>query len=386
MSDFLYIDTPAALADFCDRLRGKPWLAVDTEFIRERTYFPQLCLVQVGDGETLACIDPIKLKQLDPLLALLHDPGVTKVFHAATQDLELFYHLTGKVPAPVFDTQLAAALAGFGDQIGYARLVQELLGVELEKAHTRSDWARRPLAAAEITYAIDDVRYLCVIYEKLRAELESRGRLDWLDPDFATLADPARFENPPEQAWERIGAAQKLRPNQQKALRAVAAWRETLARRQDRPRRWILADDLLLDIARRQPKAMEDLQRLRGMPEGVVQKHGADLLAAVGSAESLAAIAPSPASARLSPEQQSLLELLQALVHALGELQQISPATLTNRRELERLILGERDLPILQGWRRAAAGQSLLDLLEGRLAVQIREGRVVTSAANPAPA
>ncbi|MGH8561939.1 MAG: ribonuclease D, partial [Nevskiales bacterium] len=194
MTDSLYIDTPAALDDFCAQLRGRDWLAVDTEFIRERTYYPQLCLVQVSDGETQACIDPIRLKDLGPLLALLYDPAVTKVFHAAGQDLELFYHLTGKVPGPVFDTQLAATLAGFGDQIGYARLVQDILGVELDKAHTRCDWSRRPLAEAELAYAADDVRYLCQVYDRLCTELKKRGRLDWLAADFAAMTDPARFE------------------------------------------------------------------------------------------------------------------------------------------------------------------------------------------------
>jgi ribonuclease D len=378
MTGFTYIDTPDALADCCARLRGRDWLAVDTEFIRERTYYPQLCLVQVSDGETHACIDPLRLKDLGPLLELLYDPAVTKVFHAAGQDLELFFHLSGKVPGPVFDTQIAATLAGFGDQVGYARLVQELLGVELDKAHTRCDWSRRPLADAELLYAADDVRYLCQVYEKLRQELGHRGRLDWLTSDFAALVEPARFENPPEDAWERIGAGQKLRPAQQKILRALAAWREEQARRHDRPRRWIIGDDPLLDLARRQPKTTDELARLRGMPEGLIQKHGASLLATIAGAAQSAAPVAARDNPRLSAAQQPVLELLQALVHAVSEQQAISPAALTNRRELERLILGERQLPVLEGWRRAAIGQPLLDLLEGRVALGIENGRVRT--------
>jgi ribonuclease D len=379
MTGFTSIDTPAALSDLCARLRGRDWLAVDTEFIRERTYYPQLCLVQVSDGETHACIDPIKLKDLGPLLELLYDPAILKVFHAAGQDLELFYHLTGKVPGPVFDTQLAATLAGFGDQIGYARLVQDMLGVELDKAHTRCDWSRRPLAEAELAYAADDVRYLCQVYEKLCTELERRGRLDWLAADFLAMSDPARFENPPEDAWERIGAAQKLRPAQQKILRALAAWREQQAKQHDRPRRWILGDDQLLDLTRRQPKTADDLSRLRGMPEGLIQKHGAVLLAAIAASADSAAPATLREGPRLTTQQQPLLELLQALVHAISEQQAISPAALTNRRELERLILGERKLPVLEGWRRAAVGQPLLDLLEGRVALGIENGQVKLS-------
>lgn len=380
MSDFLYVDTPDALDALCLKFRGRDWLALDTEFIRERTYYPQLCLIQISDGETHACIDPQLLKNLAPLHAILYDPAVTKVFHAASQDLELFYHLEGRVPAPVFDTQLAASLAGFGDQIGYARLVQELLGVELDKAHTRSDWSRRPLAEAEIAYAIDDVKYLCLIYEKLRVELGRRERLDWLAADFASLTDSARFENPPEDAWERIGAAQKLRPGQQKVLRALAAWREHQARKHDRPRRWILGDDQLLDLARRQPKTPDDLSRMRGIPDGVLQKQGAELLAAIATAAASPDMPPQRDAVRLSAAQQPLLELLQALVHVLSESHQVSPAALTTRRELERLIIGERELPILQGWRRVAAGQTMLELLEGRLSVAIENGRVVTQA------
>jgi ribonuclease D len=292
----------------------------------------------------------------------------------------LFYHLTGKVPGPVFDTQLAATLAGSGDQIGYARLVQDMLGVTLDKAHTRCDWSHRPLSDAELAYAADDVRYLCQVYEKLRAELDRRGRLDWLQADFSAMTDPARFENLPEDAWERIGAAQKLRPAQLKVLRALAAWREQRARQQDQPRRWILGDDQLLDLSRRQPKTVDDLTRLRGMPDGVVQKHGGALLSAIAEAANATAPDVLREGPRLASNQQPLLELLQALVHAISEEQAISPAALTGRRELEKLILGERDLPVLQGWRREAAGQSLLDLLEGRLAIQIENGRVKTKA------
>ncbi len=383
MTGFTYIDTPEALSAYCEQLRGREWLAVDTEFIRERTYYPQLCLVQVSDGETHACIDPIKLKDLGPLLELLYSPKLTKVFHAAGQDLELFYHLTGKVPGPIFDTQMAATLAGHGDQIGYARLVKDMLGVELDKAHTRCDWSRRPLSDAELSYAADDVRYLCQVYDKLRSELDQRGRLEWLAADFAEMTQPARFENPPEDAWQRLGAAQKLRPNQLKTLRALAAWREEQAKQHDRPRRWILGDDQLLDLTRRQPKTVDDLKRLRGMPEGLIQKHGTTLLELIANAAQSEAPEPPREGPRLSAQQQPLLELLQALIHAISEQQAISPSALTNRRELERLILGERELPILQGWRLEAAGQPLLDLLESRTSLGIEDGRVCLLSPRP---
>jgi ribonuclease D len=372
-----YIDTPGQLQEFCAEMSGKPWLAVDTEFVREKTYYPQLCLVQVCDGETVACIDPIAITELSPLLSLLNDPGILKVFHAAGQDLELFYHLGKRVPAPVFDTQLAAALAGHGDQIGYANLVSAMLGVQLDKAHTRSDWARRPLSAQEIAYAADDVIYLASLYTKLEAELRQRHRLTWLEADFAELTDPRRFNASPDDAWERVGGAQRLRPAQLKTLRSLAAWREATARQLNRPRKWILADDLLLDISRRQPASIEDLKRIRGLPEGVITRQGDALLAAVAAGQGSEVPMLLEEVRRLPQELQPVVELLQAVVHVVAQSEQISVASLAGRRELEALAIGERDLDVLKGWRRTAVGEKLLAVAEGRASLAVENGRVV---------
>jgi ribonuclease D len=334
--------------------------------------------VQVSDGRRTACIDPIALKDLSPLAQLLDNTGILKVFHAASQDLEIFLQATGKVPAPVFDTQLAASLTGHGDQVGYANLVSNMLGVTLDKAHTRSDWSRRPLSPAEIEYAAADVIYLAQLFEKLHAELEQRGRLSWLRGDFAALTDPARYQVHPEDAWERVGGALRLRPNQLKVLRALAAWREETAQRSDRPRKWILADDLLLELARRQPATIDDLQRIRGLPDGVVQRSGTALLGAIATGQQGTAPAVEEEFRhRLPPEKQPVVELLQALVHAVAEAEQISAQALIGRRDLEALAMGRRDLPVLQGWRKEAIGEKLLALVEGRLTLSIKEGRVV---------
>ncbi|MDE2089680.1 MAG: ribonuclease D, partial [Gammaproteobacteria bacterium] len=296
MHDDLYIDTPQRLAALCRRLEGRPWLALDTEFLRDKSYRPRLCLLQVAVEDAIACVDPLALDDLTPLLDLLYDPSIVKVLHSAYQDLEIFYYLRGAPPRPVFDTQIAALLAGHGDQIGYASLVQALLGVKLDKAHTRTDWSRRPLHPEQLQYAADDVRYLGPLYLRLRDELEHRGRLAWLQEDFTALTDPATYANPPETAWRRIRGAERLTDAQFAVLAALAAWREQTAQRNDRPRQWILSDDCLLELARHRPASLEKLAGIRDLKPGALDKYGADLL------ELIRAARHAPAAAR--PERR----------------------------------------------------------------------------------
>lgn len=273
-----YVDTPDALHALCAEIAGSPRLMLDTEFMREKTYRAQLCLIQVCDGQVAACIDPLALDDLSPLYALLFNPNIVKVLHAARQDLEIFLDLTGKLPAPIFDTQIAAALAGHADQIGYGNLVRELLGVDLDKSHTRTDWSRRPLDRQQMRYALDDVRYLVTVFDRLNAELARRGRLDWLQPDFDALTDPALYRNDPADAWQRVKGAGKLKPKQLAVLAELAAWRERKAQDSNRPRRWILADDPLLALARIQPDNENKLASIRGLEAGHAKKSGKELL------------------------------------------------------------------------------------------------------------
>ena len=284
MNDVLYLIDQSALVEFCAELRGAPWLALDTEFIREQTYYPQLCLIQVASTDQIACIDPLALPSLDPLLEVLYDPTVTKVLHAAYQDLEIFYYLRGAVPMPIFDTQLAAAVLGYGNQMGYANLVQQILGVELEKTHTRVNWRQRPLAPEWLVYAADDVRYLRDIYRQQRAMLAARGELEGLVEHCAALADPARYQPQPQEAWRRIRDHQRLRGVQRAVLRALAAWREEQAVRDDRPRRWILHDGPLLDMARYMPADLESLAQIHGLPPATLRRHGPALLERIATA------------------------------------------------------------------------------------------------------
>lgn len=372
MTEPRYVDTPAALAELCADLRGGDWLALDTEFIREKTYYPQLCLIQIANDAHIACIDPLALADLEPLWQLLYDPAVTKVLHAAQQDLEIFTLLRGTPPTPLFDTQIAATLLGQGEQVGYANLVQALLGVELDKSQVRTDWSRRPLSPAQLTYAADDVRHLRAIYHRQHEELIERGRLVWLAEDFTTLADPERYRVDPDKAWTRLKGAGRLKPRQLAVLRALAAWREREAMRRDRPRRWIVDDNLLIDLARLQPTDEQQLNRLRGLDGERRRRHGETLLAVIAEARDTPADEwPNPERSQpLSLEQEALVDALQSLVKLCAAEHQVSPGSLAGRRELEQLVQGG-DITLLHGWRKALAGDAVQHFLAGETRLTI---------------
>ena len=358
MSDFLYLVDQPALTDFCARLRGVAWIALDTEFIREQTFYPQLCLIQIASEDQIACIDPLALPSLDPLLDLLYDPAITKVLHAAHQDLELFFHLRGAVPAPVFDTQLAALALGQGYQTSYAALVQQLLGVDLDKAHTRADWRRRPLAPAWLAYAADDVRYLRELYPRQRAGLQERGWLAALAEDFQAMCHPDRYRLQPSEAWRRVREHHRLSGMQRAVLRALAAWREEQANRHDRPRRWILGDAVLLELARRLPRDMEQLQQIRGLLATTLQRHGALLLERIAAAraeppEQWPSRPPRP---RLTPRQMAQVDEWLTLIASRAREHGIPPQICADRRDVENLVAG-LESPLRHGWRAALIGQ-----------------------------
>lgn len=356
----LYLVDQVALADFCSRSRGVSWLALDTEFIRDKTYYPQLCLVQVATSDQVACIDPLALPSLAPLLELLYDPAIIKVLHAAHQDLELFFHLCGIVPAPVFDTQLAALVLGNGEQIGYAALVRHWLGVELSKAHTRADWRRRPLPGEWLRYAADDVRYLAALYPQLRDALRAQGWLEALTEDFAALNDPGRYRLEPEQAWRRIREYPRLSHPRRAVLRSLAAWREEQARRHDRPRGWILSDAVLVELARRLPESTEQLEQIHGLPAGTVRRHGALLLERIAAAraEPLESEPARMTRPRLTPAQTAWVKEGLELITARADAHAITPLTVASRRDVEALAAG-LDSPLRHGWRAVLVGREL---------------------------
>lgn len=375
----LYVDTPEALRALIHSLRGSSWLALDTEFIREKTFRPQLCLVQVSNGDVTACVDPLAIKDLTPLLDLIYDPSITKVMHAARQDLEIFLDLRGELPHPVFDTQLAATVLGYGDQVGYGALVRQVLGVDLDKAQTRTDWLQRPLSPEQIEYAADDVRHLGPLYQHILSQLKAKGRLDWLSEDFAILVDPRTYRTPPEEAWLRIKGIGKLKGVQLAVLRALTAWREQQAMAQDKPRRWILKDEQLIELARQMPDTLARLGRMRGLEASVINRHGSQLTELIADARHLP---PQDwpvldLAERLTPSQEAVVDLLAGVVRQLGADQDVSPAAIASRRDLERVLLGEADVPVLHGWRGVLAGETLRAIIAGETVVRVEKGRLV---------
>jgi len=376
MQEYL-IDTADALQQLCEQLRGSEWLAVDTEFIRERTYYPRLCLIQVCNGEVAACVDPLKLDDIQPFLDILFDGSILKVFHAARQDLEIFWHDWQQFPLPLFDTQPAAALLGHGDQVGYANLVKQVLEVDLPKDQSRTDWSARPLQEQQLRYALDDVIYLGQLYLEMRGRLSDRERLQWLAADFAILADPATYEPDPATAWKRVKGRQHLRGRQLAILQLLAEWREIEARRRDLPRKWLLKDDVMLELCRRQPRKLEALSNVRGMEAGLVRKEGRQLLdLIVTGAERpkeewpVEKRRPKP----LTVQQEVMVDYLGAALRLIADEHQLSPQAIATQKELQQLVRGESDCALLNGWRRAVAGEPLLQLLAGALRLEFHQG------------
>lgn len=382
--NYLYIDTPAALQDLCDKLQGADVIALDTEFVRDKTYYAQLCLLQVASGDLVACVDPLALDNLDCLLELLYDPGKLKLLHAARQDLEIFFDLYQQVPGPLFDTQIAAALLGFSDQAGYGTVVEEMLGITLDKTSARTDWTRRPLSSTQLAYAADDVRYLLRLYPLIRDKLTALGRQDWLADDFRNLTNQALYAKDANLAWHRVSGHNRLKPRQLAALQQLAAWREDQARQLNKPRKWILSDDVLLNLARQSPTDIHQLTKLRGIPQGIIKQSGQAILAEIKQALALPREQWPEAEqkVRLNPDQESVTDALMAYLRLLGQQNGISPASLATRREVEKLVRGERSLDLLQGWRGHIAGEHLLAMLQGKITLQVRDGKLTAKTHN----
>jgi ribonuclease D len=361
-ADFHLIQTPGELEAQIGRWRSAPWLAVDTEFVREETYFAQLCLIQVSDGGTPVLLDALACEPA-PLFAFLFEPGAVKVFHSAGQDLELFAQRGGDCPRPLFDTQVAAALLGHGEQLGYAALVERRLGFAVDKSLSRTDWSKRPLSDAALTYAADDVRHLAVIYPPLREELAARGRLAWLEAECARLADPRRYRAEPAVAWRGVRGIARLSPAAQQLAARLAAWREEEAIRRNRPRRWILDDGTICQLAVRKPDTLAALAQVEGLSARRIERSGEALLALL--AEPVADAAPLVVEARESPEQKQKTQLLLEALRTRAMQEQIAPTLVATRSDIERLVREgpAAEIPLLNGWRRELLGEELLGKL-----------------------
>lgn len=338
-------------------------LALDTEFVRERTYYPRLCLIQVMVAGRLALIDPLAIADPGALIAPFSDPGRPKLVHAARQDIEALLPLTGTPLAPVFDTQLAASLLGFASQIGYADLVQQLLGVALAKGHARTDWARRPLSPEQLAYAADDVLYLPPLAALLDERLVAAGRRGWMEEESAALTDISLYRVLPAEAWRRLKGLERMPPAAQGAIRALARWREERAMERNLPRGWVLPDAALYEIAQARPRTREDLARITSIPRATAERAGGHILNALAEAAALPDELAADNEPRTAPEQLRWLKGLQLKLQAIAAELGIQPEVLATRRDLMALLRGNRELPILSGWRRTVIGEPLLAML-----------------------
>ena len=361
------------LREFCRELEGAPYLAVDTEFLREKTYHARLCLVQVAHGQHAAAIDPLaKGLDLAPLSRLLSDPSKVKVLHSASQDLGIFLRLMGHLPGPVFDTQIAASVCGFGHQPGYAGLVESILGLSIDKTNQATDWSLRPLTADQVSYAIGDVTHLCVIYERLLAILEERRRAEWVEEEMSALMDPSKYRVDPETAYRRV-KIRRPSPKNLVVLKALARWREETAVERDLPRNWIVRDEALAEIAQHFPTDARALARVRGLKDSVAEgAYGRAILHA--QREALATPEeewPTPTgSGPPPPGTDSGVALLQALLKLRSDAAEVSSPMIAKREDLESIATGEfTGVRALSGWRRELFGQDAEALVTGRLAL-----------------
>lgn len=376
------ITTTPDLNDLCSRLKTHDFVTVDTEFMRESTYWPDLCLIQIASEEEEAIIDPLSDGlDMSALYELMADTSVVKVFHAARQDVEIFFNLSGQIPTPLFDTQVAAMVCGFGEQISYSMLVQKVTKAELDKSSRFTDWAKRPLSEKQLNYAIGDVTYLRDIYKRLKNDLEKSGRSSWLDEEMKLLTSQETYDIQPVDAWKRM----KMRVKSRKALgilMELAEWREKLAQSANIPRGRVLKDDALFDIANQAPKNVKDLGQLRAVSEGFARSDkGKQVLSAVerGKAKDIESIPPLKKGTPLDAEAMAICELLRVLLKAIAAKNGVAPKLIASTNDLEKLALNDNaDIPALGGWRYELFGLPALRIKRGELLLTVKNQRVQT--------
>ena len=358
---FDYIDSDAQLIAFSRKIAAAKWLAVDTEFMRERTYYAQLALIQITCDAGSALIDAPALNNLDPLVDVFTRPDCLKIMHSASQDLEVLYQAFGQMPSPLFDTQIAASFLGEPDQIAYAAIVKQRLGIEIEKDQTRTNWLQRPLSTAQLVYAEADVLYLYALYQGLVDELSSQGRLAWVEMESQSLADKTRQALASELAWQRVKSIAHLKPEQQQTAIALANWREKRAQKRDMPREWVLKKQLIMTLAKAQPATLQQLKSLEGASEKMVQSIGRQILQVIEQTDQQGLVLSTLTA--LTSAQRGQAKNLMLWLRQRGEALKIAPSLIANRKAIEQLVLGERDLALLEGWRAEIAGKEMLDQL-----------------------
>ncbi|MGH1537988.1 MAG: ribonuclease D [Gammaproteobacteria bacterium] len=363
--EFRVLTTTQELNAFCKASHDVTWLALDTEFIREKTYYPNLCLVQIASEKDIVCVDTIAIDNLSSLKELLYQPSITKIFHSASQDLEIFVNLYDAVPTPMFDTQIAASLLGYGEQVSYAHLVNEICEIELDKSLSRTNWERRPLTEKEIRYAVDDVKYLAKVYLFLKDQLSENDRTHWAEFECNTLSALEKYKVNTNEIWKTVKGAGKLASHQLIALKQLAQWRELQAITENKPRRWILSDKALRSLAIEQPGDLDSLQQV----EDIHSEHAGyakSLLDEIKLAQNIPEENWPEASlvGPLSNEQRKLVKQAQSFIRTRAEELNISPSLLATRSVVEKLIRGKRKLDILSSWKKDLIGDELVELIE----------------------
>ncbi len=379
--NFEYIDSNQALSEFCEQIKECKLCALDTEFLREKTYFPLLALIQLATETHQACIDPLKVSDFSPLVEIFKNRSMVKILHSPGQDLELFYQQFDALPEPVFDTQLAAAVLGYANQIGYADLVNRLCGVQLDKKHTRADWSKRPLSEGELDYAMDDVRYLLPMYSDLKAELEKSNRWSWVQADFQKMSDKAEFELDVSGLWKKLRGIQKLKGAALNNADQLCRWREQKAISSNRPRRWIMKDEDLIDIARFKPASAAELGQIGSLSEDYIRKIGDAVLKVLAEASQMdPADYPRQAEfTKLNSDQQAISDCLMAICRVVTEKNHIALASVTTKKEIDQLVAGNLDSKITRGWRNEMIGKHLVQFLQGKTSLSCRDAQLVYS-------
>jgi ribonuclease D len=369
------------LASACQRLAKHPFVTIDTEFMRETTYYPKLCLIQLASPDEVALIDPLaEAIDLSAFFALMRDEGVVKVFHAGRQDMEILWNLDHCIPVPVFDTQVAAMVCGYGDSVSYEQLAHDLAEARIDKSSRFTDWSMRPLSEAQLNYARSDVTHLRTVYQALKFDLEASGRLHWLDDEMRVLTSPSTYELKPEDAWQRLkGRVRK--PRELAILMELAAWRESEARGRDVPRGRVLKDDAMMDVVTAAPRSVEALGRLRSIPAGFERSRaGSDIVAAVerGLARDHKSL-PALERGERRTYNPATVELLKVLLKMVADAERVAPKVIATVDDLEAIAADDNaKVPALSGWRLTLFGERALGLKHGRLALAVQNGKVIS--------
>lgn len=373
------ITTTQALKECCNELSNSHFLALDTEFLREKTYFPKLALIQVANESSTYIIDPLTIDSLDDFFTLINNPKITKVLHSARQDYEIFFNLQGHLPKPIFDTQIAASLLGYGEQIGYANLIKNLLDIDVDKSQTRTDWTKRPLNDKQLDYAASDVIHLAEVYPMMLKRLDELNRTNWLDDDFMQLTSEKTFQVDKRSMWKKIKSANRLPSQKLSIVQELADWRETQAILQDRPRKHVLSDDSIVDIANQQPKTISAIREIRQINPRLKEPDFNQLLECIQTGLNKPE-SDWPKFARKhkpSMEQSAIVDILSVIVQISAAENQISPAFICNKKDLVKIVCGDSDSPLYQGWRKQLVGESIKQFLAGNSNIHLEDNKLV---------